>query len=169
MRRRNERKNLKPPEIAVCSLFSTVKNLIAHKIAKISAYIFGVALLIIGVISLGIQIELGGASPDYFSSCLFAVVFVICGAFTCFATWAQLRGGIITVLGFDFVGFGLIGIASIAESHLQGSHTIFTKAFYFRVIAFCIIGCICLAFGLVWPRNNKQKNLRQFSSRRLIP
>jgi hypothetical protein len=131
-----------------------VKNPITQIIYKVGAYIFGIALLIIGITSLGVQIELRGISVDSFSSYLFAVVFFICGAFTCFATWTQLRGGLLTVLGFDFAGFGFIGTASIVESHLQGAHTIFSRAFYFRVIAFCIIGFVCLVLGLMRSSKN---------------
>ena len=134
-----------------------MKNLIANKITKGSAYLFGVALLFFGMVGLVNQFELGSTSHDSFSSYLLAVVFIISGAFTCIATRMKFRGGILTVLGFNFIGFGFIGIASIVESRLQDSNWIFSRAFYFRVIAFCIIGFVCLVLGLMRTQKNDRK------------
>jgi hypothetical protein len=144
----------------VAQLFSlgsirTMSYSLPHKFRLVSAYILGVALLLVGIVGFGIQIELGNTSPDPFSMFVLDVVFIICGALTCVATRLRYGGGFWSILGLDFVGFGVIGIASILESHLHGTHSTFSAPFYLRVAVFTVVGFICLALGEI--RRHKLK------------
>jgi hypothetical protein len=134
-----------------------MNNSIVKKIAKFGGYFFGVVLLFIGIGCLGIEIAEASTSSHSFSTYVFCSVFIICGVITCLAARMQFRGWILTILGVDFIGFGLVGAVSVIASHLQNSDKIFSGAFYFRMIAYWIIGCICLIFGLM--RRCKTENI----------
>ena len=119
----------------------------AHNIGRISAYIFGIALLLIGIVSFGIQIESGNTSPRPLLGYVLAVVFIICGALTCLATRLRYGGGLWSIMGLNFVGFGTLGIASMLEAHLHGTPWTFPVVFYVRVTVFMVGGFVFLVLG----------------------
>jgi hypothetical protein len=132
--------------------------LLPQPVRRLSAYILGVALLLIGIVGFGIQVELENTDPNPFSGFVLDLVFITCGMLTCAATRFRYGGGFWSIL-INCVGFGFIGVASIMEWHLHDTHITFSVPFYSRVAIFLVAGFIFLVLGEMRRQRLKRASL----------
>jgi hypothetical protein len=119
----------------------------------------GVALLLFGIVGLGIEIELVQASSNDFIVYVLDIMCIACGAFICIATCLQYGGGLWFIFGVILVGMAFTVTVGLLEVSMRGKHLLAPAVSYSRIGTLWVIGVFCLVMGHMRHRKRRQSQV----------
>ena len=125
-----------------------------------SAYLFGMVLVFLGVVGFLDCLKATNISPHPIADCVCYIVFFTCGLLTCIAIRLQYGGGFWSIVGLNFVGFAIIGIAIILEIYIRSPNIPFFRIIYLKVALLLVVGCICLIMGQMRRQKIKKASIK---------
>jgi hypothetical protein len=128
-------------------------------LSRAASYFLGVALLLFGIVGLGIEIEQAQPSSSNINGYALNIMCIVCGALICIATRLQYGGGLWFVFGVILVSIAIIVTHGLLEVFMRGKHLLAPATSYSRIGTVWIVGVFCLVMGHMRHRKKRQSQL----------